>query len=80
MTTLKTAVLQTIAFMALDFLTKESIILGYRSSVSEDSLISGKTVLQKAAKLSFTCGCYYTQCRWKAIFMILSRLNGNYFS
>ena len=47
MTTLKTAVLQTIAFMAFDFLTKESIILGYRSSVSEDSLISGKTVLQK---------------------------------
>ena len=60
MTTLKTAVLQTIAFMALDFLTKESIILGYRSSVSEESLISGKTVLQKAPKLSFTCGCYYT--------------------
>ena len=45
MTTLKTAVLQTIAFMALDFLTEESIILGYRPSVSEDSLISGKTVL-----------------------------------
>ena len=44
--------------MALGFLTKESIILGYRSGVSEDSLISGKAVLQKAPQVSFTCGCF----------------------